>query len=678
MFDTPILFIVFNRPDVTLTVFNEIRKAKPRQLFIAADGPRANRSSDFELCRETREIFNQIDWPCSVKTLFRTENLGCGKSVSSAINWFFEHVEQGIILEDDCLPHPSFFMYCQDLLEYHKDNDKVMHIGGVNFQNGIERGDASYYFSGITHVWGWASWRRAWKNYNFDTTDFYTFVRENKIYNYFENETLALYWLDHFKNMYYHKIDTWDHQWTYAILNHGGLSIIPNTNLISNIGFRDDATHTSTFNPVYAYARTSEIERPLKHPRKIEIDREADFYFFNDVEAMPLKKENFSIVSSIKGFLARLVEYSLKRFVFTAKIKNPNKNILIQKVDAIGDYVITRNFLKELISSEGYRGYQFYLLANIRLKSFIEVTDKKWFKDVLYFDESDLKHIKTKYSFLYKLRKLKFHTIIHATYSRNVPTDDLIFHSGAPNAIGFLGDTANISAGNKSVTDTYYTHLIDVDSIADKPHHHEFEKQRIFFETIIGRQIPLQCPDLRDIVKPIKDKIICICPGSNEDYKKWNSANFSKLIEYVSERYPLYKFKIICGPNEAIYGHNIITGVSAELTHKIEVINTQSIMHLLMCISNSSLVIGNDSAPIHIATALAIPNVCIFNGSRYGRFVPYPDYITNSSSVVVPEVFASNLESVKIRYYNQLTHLDINKVKVEDVFAVVSNLLSQQ
>ena len=151
MFNTPILFLIFNRPDLTKQVFDKIREIKPLHLFIAADGPRGDKYEDQELCRKTKEIVSLIDWECEIKTLFRDENLGCGRAVSEAISWFFEHVEEGIILEDDCLPSSTFFNYCEILLEKYRWDNNIMHIGGTNFQNGIKRGNADYYFSKIPH-----------------------------------------------------------------------------------------------------------------------------------------------------------------------------------------------------------------------------------------------------------------------------------------------------------------------------------------------------------------------------------------------------------------------------------------------------------------------------------------------------------------------------------------------
>ena len=166
LFETPVLFLIFNREDTTQKVFNVLRRQKPKYLYVAADGPRKNKEGEAEKCRRTRDIINQVDWDCELKTLFREENRGCKMAVSSAISWFFEQVEQGIILEDDCLPHPSFFPFCEELLIRYKDDDRIGHIGGNCFLPGLIEDGLSYDFCSISHIWGWASWRRVWKNYD--------------------------------------------------------------------------------------------------------------------------------------------------------------------------------------------------------------------------------------------------------------------------------------------------------------------------------------------------------------------------------------------------------------------------------------------------------------------------------------------------------------------------------
>jgi hypothetical protein len=278
MLDTPILFIIFNRPDVTEEVFNVIKKHQPKQLFIAADGPRSGSLEDLELCKETRSVINKIDWPCELKTLFRDQNLGCGLAVSSSISWFFEHVEEGIILEDDCLPNDSFFTFCEILLEKYRNTDNVMHIGGSNFQFGTKYSNSSYYFSAIPHVWGWASWRRAWKLYDYNLSDLNIFLNKNKISNYISDKKTYNFWFEIFCKMNQKKIDTWDYQWQYAIWNNNGLSIIPSENLIKNIGFGINATHTKEQHE-FSKMPTQEIHQ-IVFNNDIKINREADEAFF--------------------------------------------------------------------------------------------------------------------------------------------------------------------------------------------------------------------------------------------------------------------------------------------------------------------------------------------------------------------------------------------------------------
>ena len=169
---TPILFLIFNRLDTTEKVFEKIREQQPKYLYIAADGPRSDVPEDQEKCRKTRAIIDRIDWDCELKTLFREENLGCRNNAVQAITWFFDNVEEGIILEDDCLPDPTFFRYCEDLLSYYRYDMRVMHIAGSNLQQGFKSDNASYYFSHIPWVWGWASWKRAWKYYDVNISSY--------------------------------------------------------------------------------------------------------------------------------------------------------------------------------------------------------------------------------------------------------------------------------------------------------------------------------------------------------------------------------------------------------------------------------------------------------------------------------------------------------------------------
>ena len=194
LFDTPILFIIFNRPDTTQVVFNRIKEIKPKYLFIAADGPRLNVSDEVEKCEETREIINQIDWDCELKTLFRDRNLGCGMGVSSAITWFFDYVEQGIILEDDCLPDLTFFEFTALMLEKYKDNNKIKMISGTNYFFNKVKSKESYYFSKCFFIWGWATWKRAWSEFDFDMKSWPKNKKKHFLQTIFENKKIYNYW----------------------------------------------------------------------------------------------------------------------------------------------------------------------------------------------------------------------------------------------------------------------------------------------------------------------------------------------------------------------------------------------------------------------------------------------------------------------------------------------------
>lgn len=275
LFDTPILFIIFKRPETTQQVFKAIRKVKPTRLFVAANAPSANIKSEAELCQETRDILMQVDWDCEVQTLFREQHLDCKVSLSSAIDWFFDNVEKGIILEDDCLPHPTFFRFCEELLEKYRTDERVMMISGDNFQFGRKGDEASYYFSRYTHIWGWASWRRAWRFYDVDLKLWDNPENRKHILRNFSTQAERKIWkliLDKVKDG---NIDTWDYQWSFACLTQNALVIIPTVNLISNIGFGLGSTHTTGVS-IVANMPTAAMEFPLVHPRLFIRDIDAD------------------------------------------------------------------------------------------------------------------------------------------------------------------------------------------------------------------------------------------------------------------------------------------------------------------------------------------------------------------------------------------------------------------
>ncbi|MCS6796374.1 MAG: FkbM family methyltransferase [Raineya sp.] len=334
MFNTPILFLVFNRPDTTQQVFDKIRAIKPAKLFIAADGARKNIVSEQEKVNIVRKIILEgIDWNCEVKTLFREKNLGCGRAVSEAITWFFEHVEQGIILEDDTVPNLSFFHFCKDLLDYYKDDERIFMISGNNFQNGIKRGKADYYFSIYTHIWGWATWRRTWQKYDYKLTKLDDFIAKNKIKQYFKKKSHQNFWLNIFKEVKAQKIDTWDFQLQFACLYNNGLAILPNENLVTNIGFRGDATHTIKKKHI-AELPTKELKFPLKHPHKIIQSKKADLFTYRSV--FNYKKAKVNILESILSKIHQKIKERYHKIIhyyryYLRKGKNYRKRFEKQK-----------------------------------------------------------------------------------------------------------------------------------------------------------------------------------------------------------------------------------------------------------------------------------------------------------------------------------------------------------
>lgn len=277
---TAVLFLVFNRPGTTAQVFEAIRQAKPPRLYVAADGPRVNREGEAERVARVREIATAVDWPCKVKTLFREENLGCKYAVSGGITWFFEHEEQGIILEDDCLPHPDFFGFCETLLERYASDERVWVITGDNFQNGQKRGEGAYYFSRYNHVWGWASWRRAWQKADMDIKFWPEWKHSTAWQATMPDKVERKYWAEIFDRMYRAEMDTWDYPWTASVWYHGGLTATPNVNLVSNVGFGPDSTHTASADSPLAGMATSAIGE-LVHPAAISRDQAADLYVFD-------------------------------------------------------------------------------------------------------------------------------------------------------------------------------------------------------------------------------------------------------------------------------------------------------------------------------------------------------------------------------------------------------------
>ncbi|MEI0749673.1 nucleotide-diphospho-sugar transferase [Brachyspira pulli] len=276
MFNTPILLIIFKRKDTALKVLDTIRNVKPKKLYIAADGWR-NEEEKIK-CINTREaVLKAVDWECEVKTLFRENNVGCCYGPVNAVNWLFENEEQGIILEDDVIAENSFFYYCERLLDYYKDNEKIMHITG---ENPLDRkvGEASYYFATVMHGCGWATWKRAWKYYDPDMKNFDIKQLRKVLRKRYKDFNIRDYWQQWFPRIKKEHSSVWDTQWAYIIMCMDCVSINANSNMLSNIGYGEDSTHTPDENDPNANRKTYPTDmNNFIHPKEIKCDERADF-----------------------------------------------------------------------------------------------------------------------------------------------------------------------------------------------------------------------------------------------------------------------------------------------------------------------------------------------------------------------------------------------------------------
>ena len=310
--NTPIAFIIFNRPDNTQKVFKAICQAKPSKLLVIADGPRPDRPDDVEKCAATRAIIDRVDWDCEVLKAYSDENLGCGTRLATGISWVFDNVEEAIILEDDCLPHSTFFPFCEEMLARYRDDQRVMSIAGTNIQFGKNRTPYSYYFSRYSMAWGWASWRRAWQYYDFDMKLWPEVRDSNLLTNILVDSKAVKDWTKTLQLTYEGRKNTWDYQWTFAGWMQNGLAIIPDTNLISNIGFIEESTHTTDEESPYSKMLVESMSFPLKHPPFVMPCRDADNfveetiydYYSPLIRRLTIKRIKNKFIKSLSSLLS--------------------------------------------------------------------------------------------------------------------------------------------------------------------------------------------------------------------------------------------------------------------------------------------------------------------------------------------------------------------------------------
>lgn len=304
---TPVVFLVFNRPDLTARVFRAIAEARPSELLVVADGPRF--PEEGVACAQARSVVDRIDWPCEVKTNFAEQNMGCNQRVSTGLDWAFSHVEEAIILEDDCLPHPTFFRYCQEVLTLYRNEPRVMHIAGTNL---APQSSAlySFLFSHLVPIWGWATWRRAWNHYDIHMKLWPHYSKSGNL-EYFGSARDYVY--RSFEKLYNGEVDAWGGRWAFACTVRNGLTIIPKTNLVRNLGLRADATHTRAGHWT-ASLPVKGLTFPLRPPPTMAPDREFDQHYLGllsgavpYVPSFPLRVRR-SVVRRIRALLPKTLQ----------------------------------------------------------------------------------------------------------------------------------------------------------------------------------------------------------------------------------------------------------------------------------------------------------------------------------------------------------------------------------
>ncbi len=305
---SPVLFLVFSRPEATRRVFERIRIARPRRLFVACDGARARKTGEAQRVDQVRAIATAVDWECDVRTLFRAENLGCGRAVSEAITWFFDKEEEGIILEDDCLPSQSFFPFCDELLERYRHDERIASISGsYSLPTRLPPTQESYFLARYGRIWGWASWRRAWVGYDLKIPYWPKMKKLASHRCMFETPAHA----DHYERIwdavYAGQYDTWDYQWELKRLADLRFTLVSTVNLIDNIGFDERGTHM-TADTSFARRPAAELTFPLVHPDPLLLD------FRRDRETHPMRYRTF-------GFRIRQKAQRLKHLLFAGAKK---------------------------------------------------------------------------------------------------------------------------------------------------------------------------------------------------------------------------------------------------------------------------------------------------------------------------------------------------------------------
>ena len=687
-FSTPILFLIFNRPDTTMQVFAEIKKMQPAKLFIAADGPRTDREGEKEKCEEVRKwVLSQIDWNCEVKTLFRDINLGCGKAVSDGITWFFNNVEEGIILEDDTLPNESFFLFCEMALSSFRNHTGVMHISGNNFQLSCV-GSENYYFSKIVHVWGWATWKRAWNMYSFQIKEII-----NESNNFFDDELINNYWNKVFEKVKSNQVDTWDYQWAYAVLSNSGFAIMPQYNLVKNIGFNNRATHTTDKDNFFANLKVYDF-------KSISLNKSNTFYdpsfdisfhrFMNWISPLSNITPNTSI-SKKSLFIAELWKKITVFIILIIRLLPmifSRKQIgLIIRNDAIGDYILFRNAMRLLIKTEKYKSYKWIYIGNEITNSFIRKYDGDLFISTFFWFGNLANTINSKYHriLLTIINWLNIELLINPVLSSTKELDSIAKLIDAKKKIAAEGDEINYPSDSEFKNRfKIYDKLINAGNYSNFELYRNYQFVRKLAGLFITQnQIEIKLKTKQsdslfvDRLYPkdfLNKTVIGIFPYAASQTRTWSFFNFQKLInKFIDNGYHI----IIFGNKKQSQEINKIYKDTHKLINQAGKIDISLIPEHIKL---TQLIISNESMAVHLCAALDKACICLSNGNHFGRFNPYPEnFNKNIYTIYSNQIFTmhSDRNSVieNVKYYSDS---NINLIKAEEVYKLSIEVLQNK
>ncbi|WP_051524664.1 CDP-glycerol glycerophosphotransferase family protein [Pseudobutyrivibrio sp. MD2005] len=375
---TPVVFIIFNRPDCVKDSFESIRAAKPKKLYIVADGPRFDHPDDKKLCKECRDIVSNIDWDCQVKRIYSDVNMGCGRRPATGITEVLKKEEYAIIIEDDCVPSPDFYRFCQEMLFKYKNDDRIFSISGMNF--GLSDKSADYFFTYINCTWGWATWKRVWDKYDYEMSKYPEIVKTDYLYSLFNDRLVANFWYKWFDECYSQSMtSSWDHQFLFASFLEKGLHLYPNKNLVQYMGFNEDATHCNAVDSNSRLATTTnKIEKlnfPLVHPiavqrnESLEKIRVEDIFFAsnnvnqfqtfinNNINAIKASKRIILYGAGNWGrqFSLELLERGVSKFEFFVSKRQIRETVLGKTIFELNHYEVKKGDMFILSVAEAHR-----------------------------------------------------------------------------------------------------------------------------------------------------------------------------------------------------------------------------------------------------------------------------------------------------------------------------------